>query len=84
VDYLQKFQAIVEEVFFLNYVNNVESKINRSDLIYTSYTSKYHMHLIFSYKKISQPRPIRRQNIPTPTDRAAAFYSPPLVRQQPL
>jgi hypothetical protein len=34
---------MVEEVFFVSYANNVESKINRSDLIYTPYTPRYHI-----------------------------------------
>jgi hypothetical protein len=35
--YLQKFKAIVGEVFFLRYMNIIGSKIDESDLIYTSY-----------------------------------------------
>jgi hypothetical protein len=38
MSYLQKkTQAMVREVFFLKYVNIVESEINGSDLICTSY-----------------------------------------------
>jgi hypothetical protein len=34
--YFQKFQAIVEEVFFVSYVNSVGFKIDGSNLIYAS------------------------------------------------
>jgi hypothetical protein len=46
--YLQKFQAIVREVFFANYVNSVGSNIDGSDLICAPYTPRCHMHLICS------------------------------------
>jgi hypothetical protein len=36
---------MVDEIFFVSYVNNVESKIDRSDLIYTL---KCHVYLICS------------------------------------
>lgn len=41
----------MEEIFFISYVNNVEYKINRSDLIYIPYTPKYHVDLIVSWKE---------------------------------
>jgi hypothetical protein len=40
-----------EEVFFISYANSIRFKINRSNLIYTPYTPKCYMHLIYSLAK---------------------------------
>jgi hypothetical protein len=45
---LQKFQTMVDEVFFTSYVNSIASKIDISNLIYTPSTSKCYVHLICS------------------------------------
>jgi hypothetical protein len=42
---------VMEEIFFISYVNDVEYKINRSDLIYIPYTPKYHVDLIVPWKE---------------------------------
>jgi hypothetical protein len=41
----------MEEIFFISYVNNVEYKINGSDLIYIPYTPKYHVDLSLPKKE---------------------------------
>jgi hypothetical protein len=46
--YLQKFQTMVEEVFFISYVNSVESNIDGSDLICAPCASRCHVDLICS------------------------------------
>jgi hypothetical protein len=38
----------VREMFFTNYVNSIRPKIDGSDLIYTSYAPRCHVHLICS------------------------------------
>jgi hypothetical protein len=71
-------------MFFISYVNNIRSKINRSDLIYTPYTLKYYVGINKFLKNKERIAAMHVQNLHTTGYYSVTTLSPCLCPRDPV